>query len=192
MKTKILTLFTLLAMAAVSHGQFINKGAILAGGGLEFKSQKEDSSKDKLTQFSVMPWVGYTVINNLVVGAGVQLGYAKAEASSGTFEASQTELLFAPLVRYYLNQGVFFHGQFGLGSSKGKFTSGSSTSESKSSLVQIKAGAGYAVKIGESALFEPMVGFISEASKSDVSGSSTVTNAGFFGMMTFTVFLKRP
>lgn len=96
--------------------------------------------------------------------------------------------MFGPVVRYYMDNGLFAHGQFAFGSAKNKSESGGTSFESKFSTSELKIGVGYAVRITDTVLFEPVVGFLSEGSK-DKSSSVKSTENGLFLMGGFTVFL---
>ena len=176
------------------HAQFIKKGTIVGSGSFEFKSHKDDAN-NKQSNFGLMPWAGYMVIDNLTAGAGLLVSTSKSESefSPGTtYTNTGTDILFGPVVRYYLDNGLFVHGQYFFGSSKNVTkTTGLPDSESKFGKTELRLGAGYAVRITDTVLFEPFLGYLNQGSKDKTSGStsSKVSENGFFFMGGFTIFL---
>ncbi|NJN42132.1 MAG: hypothetical protein HC811_07830 [Flammeovirgaceae bacterium] len=121
-------------LSPLLHAQFIKKGTIVGSGYFEFNSHKDDSD-NKNSSFSLMPWAGYMAIDNLSAGLGFMLSTSKSESefSPGTtYTDTGTDILFGPIVRYYLDNGLFVHGQYFFGSSKNvSKTTGFPDSESK-------------------------------------------------------------
>ena len=104
---KQLFLFTFLLFGSRCAYSQIYKGQWLVGGSGTFshKSGNDNfNSGYKSTGFSILPDVGYFVINNLTVGARFGYQYAKEKQgyNDSLFSASQTIILSAsPFVRYY-------------------------------------------------------------------------------------------
>lgn len=133
-----------------------------------------------------MPWAGYLVVDNFVAGALLSVSTSKSENAS--FTNTTTDIMFGPVARYYMDNGLFAHGQFAFGSGKNKTESTGFSSESKFSTSELKIGVGYAARITDTVLFEPIVGFLSEGVK-DKSSNVKNTENGFFFMGGFTIFL---
>lgn len=184
---KLIVLFALVAGAATGgYAQFIKQGTILGGGSFEYRSHKDNDSDNKRSNLSLMPWAGYLVIDNFVAGALLSVSTQTFKNTGG--KDTDTGILIGPVARYYLDNGLFAHGQFGFGSSKNKQEiSGSGTFETKFSVSELRLGAGYAVRISDTVLFEPIAGFLSQSSKNKSSNVKS-TESGFFLMGGFTIF----
>lgn len=183
---KILLVWLISGISTVGFSQFIKQGSIIGGGSFQFTTEKVKDSDFKGSSFSLMPWAGFLVIDNLVVGADLQFTTNKFESGPpSNFTSKNNSILFGPLVRYYLDQGLFVHGQYNLGSSKSE--SGSFTDNY--GLSQARIGLGYAARISDTVLFEPMIGYYSQTQK-DKSDDSKSTFGGLFIMGGFTIILK--
>lgn len=185
---KIIVLIAFVAsMATTGYSQFIKRGTIIGGGSFEYRSHKDtNDSNNKRSSFNLMPWAGYLVVDNFVAGALLAVSTSKNETLS--FTSTSTDLMFGPVARYYMDNGLFAHGQFAFGSGKNKTESSGFSSESKFNKSELKIGVGYAARITDTVLFEPIVGFLSEGSK-DKSSSVKNTENGLFLMGGFTIFL---
>ncbi len=187
---KILLVWLISGISTVGFSQFIKQGSIIGGGSFQFSTEKFKDSDIKGSSFSLMPWAGFLVIDNLVVGADLQFSTSKTEfgaPSNGTDK--DNSVLFGPLVRYYLDQGLFVHGQYNFGSSKSTSEFGNVTNTFESALSQSRIGLGYAARISDTVLFEPMIGYYSQTEK-DKSDDSKSTVSGLFIMGGFTIILK--
>lgn len=71
----------------------IEKGTMLAGGAFSLQTTKNNS------RFSLNPNVGFFVIDNLAVGAGLSVNFSKQG------EIKSTEFGVGPYVRYYFGKG---------------------------------------------------------------------------------------
>ncbi len=187
---KILLVWLISGISTVGFSQFIKQGSIIGGGSFQFSTEKEKDSDFKGSSFSLMPWAGYLVIDNLVVGANLLVSTSTAESGApSNFNTKDNSILFGPLVRYYLDKGLFVHGQFNVGSSKSTFESTGFTSTDEYGLSQYRLGVGYAARISDTVLFEPMIGYYSQTQK-DKSDDSKSTIGGLFIMGGFTIILK--
>ncbi|MEQ8425727.1 MAG: hypothetical protein RIA63_13510 [Cyclobacteriaceae bacterium] len=189
MKKLFLLIVFAAGIATSGYSQFIKKGTILGGGGFEYRSHKDGDTDDKTSSVSLSPWAGYLVVDNFVAGALLSMGSLTQKNSASNFKSTRTDILFGPVARYYMDNGLFAHGQFAFGSGKSKTESGGSTFENKSSISELKLGAGYAVRISDTVLFEPIAGFLSEGSKDKTSNVKS-TESGFFVMASLTVFFR--
>lgn len=165
MKKILLTLIAALAFTA-SYAQF-TKGRMLAGGNvsLSTSSNKLDqggslTTTSTGTSFQLAPNVGYFIIDNFAIGAGVGFGLSTSKTKNSTPEikSNSTVFEFEPFVRYYLKQGIFFEGQFGLGTSKTKFV-GTTTNTSTQNTTTWSLGAGYPYFLNDNVAIEPFLGY---------------------------------
>lgn len=187
---KILITLLISGFSFSAFSQFIKQGSIIGGGSFDFSTEKVKDSDAKGSSFSLIPWAGYLVMDNLVVGANLEVGNSTFESGPPSdFTTKDNSFLFGPLVRYYLDQGLFVHGQYNFGSSKSttEFTGSSTTN--KYGLSQYRLGVGYAARITDTVLFEPVLGYYSRTDK-DKSDDSKSTVGGFFIMGGFTIILK--
>lgn len=188
---KILLLAFVCGLSTSVLAQFIKQGSIIGGGSFDFHTEKEKDSDYTGNAFNLVPSAGYLVIDNLVVGANLEFGTSswKLDDPTLSFTSKTNSLLFSPLVRYYVDQGLFAHGQYGFGNSK--TTSESSLGEitNKFGRSQIRLGIGYAARITDTVLFEPMIGYYSYTEK-DKSTDNKTTTSGIFIMGGFTIILK--
>jgi outer membrane autotransporter protein len=173
---------------------FIPKGSIVGGGGLSFSTgtSKSDSgpstSKDTHTDLSLNPMINYYVIDNLGIGFSLGLTSSKSKDKDNNSEDSFTSITFGPLVRYYFSEGPFVQGSFGFGSLKSKYKSDGSTFDSKATISQWESGLGYSVRITDTILLDPMVGYGVSTIKNKDS-DFTSSSSGLFLRLGFTMVL---
>jgi outer membrane protein len=189
MKKSILLLMVF-GLSTATFAQFIKKGSVIGGGAFEFRTEKYKDSDAKGSSFGLMPWAGYLVIDNLAVGALLNLSTSSLESGPpSNFKNSSSDVTIGPVVRYYIDQGLFVHGQAGFGSSNSKFGSGGTTTTNKFGESKWRLGLGYAARITDTVLFEPVLGYYSETTK-DKTNDSKSTLSGLFIMGGFTIILK--
>lgn len=188
MKKIFLSILLAGAMIIPGYSQFIKKGTLIGSGAFEFTSRKNSDSDDKTTQFTLLPWAGYLIADNIVVGGGLTYSHDKSKAGSGNFTSSSTTFMIGPVVRYYLDQGIFVHGNFGFGSGNSKYETTGTTTTTKYGKSAWRIGAGYAVRVTDTVLFEPIVGYGGETTK-DKSADTKYSENGLFLMGSFTIFL---
>lgn len=191
---------TLAAFALICSGAFaqFNQGRYLVGGSLglststtKYKTDNSTTTISKGVSFSLAPDAGYFVIDNLAVGAGIGLTISTDNgAGDDDTKSSSTSIMFSPFVRYYLQQGIFFHGQVGFGSvtSKYKYDGSNTTDTDKTGRFDWALGAGYAYFINDYVAIEPMVGFQAQAYKDDDTDNKA-TDAGLFIRVGFQIYL---
>jgi len=193
-------IFTL-AVIFCSLGAFaqFEKGTILAGGSLAFESTKNKgkigsttTTYGKTTSFSLAPQAGYFIIDNLAVGAGLDLTLSTFKPEGdGDSKTTATELQLMPFVRYYLEPGTFFQGQFGVGSRKDKEKSGNTTVEQSYSSTSFNVGVGYALFLNDNVAIEPMLGYGSQTVKlKDVDPDRKSIDSGLFLRVGFQIYLR--
>jgi outer membrane protein len=187
-KNLIIVLFVGLSLEGFS--QFIKQGTIIGGGAFEFRTAKVKDSDSKGSSFSLMPWAGYLIMDNLAVGGLMNFTSSSSESGApSNLKSKDSDFTIGPVVRYYLDQGVFVHTQAGFGSSKSVFEAGNTKTTTKFGETKFKLGAGYAIRITDTVLFEPVIGYYVETSKNKSSDTKS-TVSGLFMMGGFTVFLK--
>lgn len=93
MKKAIFALVLTSLFATVAHAQLIDKGTLMAGGTLEFTTEKKDNV------FILNPTLGYFFADNTALGASLSYScISKLNAFS-----------IGPFARYYFNFGLFAH-----------------------------------------------------------------------------------
>ena len=155
-----------MAITAGAFAQF-NQGTKMVGGTVSFSSttakEKFDNTTRKIetnTDFSLAPQFGYFVIDRLALGAALDFSLSNEKSKTDERNITYTTVQIAPFVRYYLPAGVFFEGQFGVGTTKasGENWNGA-TVEGKENVFSWSLAAGYAIMINESVAIEPMLGY---------------------------------
>jgi hypothetical protein len=108
MKKLLLSLVAVSALAFSTQAQ-TEKGKIIVGGNVGFKSTKVDGVKKSDISFSVVPSVGYFVSDNIAIGTGVGYTYDKQVSDLNLNQAFKV----APFGRYYvgLSDQFKFFGQ---------------------------------------------------------------------------------
>ena len=181
MKKITILLFAIFATFG-AYAQY-NQGRMLVGGSLGFSTQTEKTKFDgttrtdgKWTSFSLEPQFGYFVIDNLAVGATLDLGLSKwKDEGDSDDDVSSTSIEFTPTVRYYLPQNIFFQGQVGFGAAKYKYGSGN-VDEEKYNTFSFALGAGYAYFLNDNVAIEPMIGYGSYHEKNKDNDVKNINN----------------
>ena len=194
---KKITLFVISICATFGAYSQYNQGRMLVGGSLSF-STVTDKTKDsgttttlgKSTDFSLAPQFGYFVIDNLAVGAGLDIGLGKWKDefdSDDNWNYSSIELI--PFVRYYLKQNIFFQGMIGVGSQKNKYGS-ANTTEYKDAIFSWSLAAGYAYFLTDNVAVEPIIGYGS-TSWADKDSDVKDIDLGLFLRVGFQIYLDK-
>jgi hypothetical protein len=166
---------------------FIAKSSLIASGGLSIEIIKEknefgsSSSEDNLTSISLTPGVMYFVSDNLGVGANLTLSTYKYKES----ESSGSTIIFGPQVRYYFAEGPFAQASIGFGSQ----TSKNASFDTKDGIFQWELGVGYSVRISDTVLLDPMIGYGSQKLTDKDLDDYFTTFSGLFVRLGFTVIL---
>jgi outer membrane protein W len=165
---KIITVIALALICSGAYAQF-NQGRYLVGGSVGFvtttsktKTDNATTKNGSSTSFTLAPDVGYFIIDNLAVGAGLGVSLSSSKsAGNNDSKSSSSSFTLTPFVRYYLDQGIFFQGQVGFGGGSGKYTpDGSTTSTTeKFGLFSWALAAGYAHFLNDYVALEPIVGY---------------------------------
>lgn len=194
---KIVTIFALALICSGAYAQF-NQGRILAGGAIGFSATttkaKSNSATNTLyhnTSFTVMPNVGYFVIDKLAVGAGLGLGvHSQKGDGNSNYKSTNTSFALTPFARYYLDPGIFFQAQVGFGSEsdKTKLDGSNTTTTTKYGVFDWAVAAGYAYFLNDNVAIEPMIGFKSH-SLNDKDADVKAIESGLFINIGFQVYL---
>ena len=188
----LLFIAALVVISETADAQFIEKGSLIGGGSFSFSTGTSksdggffDNTKYSQTSFGVTPTVQYYVADNLGIGGNLSLGLSSTKNNDVDYFVSSTSITFGPVIRYYISEGPFFQGSIGFGFSKLRVESGGNNSESKYDAIEGDVAFGYSVKVTDSILFDPTVGY--EFQKAD--GSSDYS--GFSIRAGFTMILKK-
>lgn len=188
----------ILLLSVISIGAFaqFEQGTKMVGGAISFASTttkgRLDNTTRKLetsTDFSIAPHFGYFVIDRLAMGASLDFGLSKSTSATDDDEISYTNIQLAPFVRYYLPAGVFFEGQFGVGTSKVNGRDVGGTFEDKDNIFSWSLAAGYAILLNETVAIEPVLGYGS-TNYTDTDNDYQRLNPGIFFQMGFQVYLR--
>ena len=190
---KITILAITLFSSIVGFAQF-NKGRMLVGGSAEFRtiSDKDKSgatttTNGTRTSLSVSPSFGYFVIDQLAVGASVDMGVSKWNAKTANdVDNNTTSFQFQPFVRYYLPMGVFFQGKFGLGTAKTTYDE--NYDDNKYNTSSLALSAGYAIFLSDNVALEPELGYRTSKFKESDSDTKNI-NSGIFLRIGFQIYL---
>jgi outer membrane protein len=191
MKKLIFTLCVVLASA----GAFaqIGQGTIMIGGsfGANFQTEKYKLSGNtqtvgKTTEITLTPQVGYFVIDNLAVGAGISLASYSFKPDGGGDKSTSTAFAFQPFGRYYFNN-IF--GELALGIGAGNSKTGGDI-DSKFGLFTWSLGAGYAAFLNDHVAIEPKLGYMSVTQKDKDSDVKDI-NSGLFISVGIQVYLRK-
>lgn len=184
-------LFVLLISTATPSvfAQFLPAGSIIGTGSFSFMTEKYKDSEDKGSSFNINPSAGYLAMDNLVVGANILYSSSTSKNDEIDYSFKSNSISIGPWVRYYLDQGVFVHGLYNFGSSKSTTDFATSEIENKNGLSQFQVGVGYAARITDTVLFEPVIGYYSDTTK-DKETDDKSTYGGLFISGGFTIILK--
>lgn len=170
MKKSFLALLTFMAIGLAASAQ-TEQGNYLVGGNFILNTPKNN------TQIAFTPSAGYFVINNLAVGANLNLSYTKTTAKT-------TGLGIGPFARYYLgtlNIRPFGEADFNFTSTKTKVSTVSTSSNGTNFFL----GAGLAAFINRNVAVEGLAGY-SHSNYSHSNGSG-----GFNLRIGFQVYLSK-
>ena len=192
---KILILLIGVAMSSVAHAQF-TKGTIMAGGslGASFTTNKTEVGNTTTTTgttntVNFFPQVGYFVIDNLAVGAGIDLYSTTTKAKGSNNKNTTSTSSFAPFARYYYQK---FYGQlaFNVGSGNFKNTNGNVTTDNKFTRTGLNLAVGYAYLLNEHVAVEPQIGYATSSDKFKTSGNKDI-NSGLFINIGLQIYLRK-
>jgi len=176
----IITLLIVMICTGNLMAQF-SKGRMLVGGTASFSSltTKDDAFSSDITSnmFTITPRAGYFIIDNLAIGLDVSFGITKASTSTSSQSSKSTSILAGPYVRYYLKPGIFFQGEYQLGSSKVSYDATGIKFDYTENLSAWAISAGYALFLNDQVAVEPMISYKSSVAKESMQDYKG-TNAG--------------
>lgn len=193
---KITIIAAFMALSLGAFAQF-TKGSLMVGGSVGFSSDSEKTKSGSttttngtLTTFSFTPQVGYFVIDNLSLGAGINLLSASDKANSGGGKQTASSSSFAPFARYYYQK---LYGQLAgqFGSAKTSFESGGTTTETKYGVSGWSLLVGYAYLLNNHVAIEPQIGYGSTSRKDKGTGGVTDINSGLFIQIGLQIYLPK-
>ncbi len=145
---KLVTIMIGVALSTACFAQF-SKGTIMAGGSLSatFDTDKTEAGNITTTtgtrsSFSVSPQAGYFVIDNLAVGAGIDLYTSTFKPQNSTNKSTSSSTSLAPFARYYYKK-LYGEFAFNVGTGNNKTTSGATTTDNKYSTSGWRLAVGY-------------------------------------------------
>ena len=191
---KKITFLVITAFASVGAFAQFNQGRMLVGGSAEIRTMAD---KDKSggttvtngnrTSLSLSPSFGYFIIDQLAVGAAIDMGLSKWNDKSGfDDDNTTTNIQLQPFVRYYLPMGIFFQGKFGLGTAKTTYDDDSRDNKYNTSSLALSAG--YAIFLSDNVSLEPEFGYRTSKFKNTDSDTKNL-NSGIFLRIGFQIYL---
>lgn len=137
------------------------------------------------TVFQITPQVGYTILDNMVVG--LELGLSSA--SMGDMDIKQSSFLAGPFIKYYFDVNSptvypFVSGALGLGSEKENYEG----ETYKTNFSAFGLGGGIAIFVKENISLDLGLSYVSKNSKYPDEESKLIQNTILFGVG-FVVFL---
>lgn len=183
-------------MCSSAFAQF-QKGRILAGGNVGFsattykvKDNNSTSTVSKTTTFNFSPKAGYFFIDNFAAGAGLNLSTSSTKYDGTDDKNTYNTFTITPFARYYLDPGIFFQGQFGIGPGSNKDKNGNTTTTTKFTASEWSLGVGYAYFLNDNVAIEPLVSYGANSRKFKSPDVKDVTS-GLFINIGLQVYLDR-
>jgi outer membrane protein len=182
---KLLTAISALVLGTAAMAQ-TDKGGWMFGAGSDFgftSSKADNDQDDSETNISLNARAGYFLIDNLAAGLDISF------ENSSFGDASSSQVLVGPYVRYFLPMKVFAEANFGFGSAKSEIDFGApiGTVEVKTGVTAIGLGVGYAAFLNDHVSIEPMVRYVMTSQKPEEGDS--VSGSGFGLMVNFGIYL---
>jgi|WetSurMetagenome_2_1015567.scaffolds.fasta_scaffold15907_2 hypothetical protein len=142
--------------------------------------------------FNLIPRVGYFLTSNLAAGLSLQLSTTSEKDPSDNSKSSSTTLGIGPFIRYYLPHKAiypFVEINAGFGSTKFKYTYGTTSSDETYNISIFGACAGIAVPVGEKASMDIMAGYNHVTQKEKSNGENYSYKIGNVGLNISFVFI---
>lgn len=193
---KIVILFVVCSVTSGAYAQF-EQGNKLVGGslGADFTTDKTKVDNTTYTNgrnvnFSFDPQLAYFVINNLAVGGAFGFSTESYKEDDSDYKSVDNEITIQPVARYYLSQGIFFQGNFIVGSAKNKVTDNGDTDETKYSVSGWSLSAGYAYFLNDHVAIEPQLGYSGKGYKNKENDIKYADN-GLYIRVGFQIYLRK-
>jgi outer membrane protein len=187
-------LVALVVLSVDSFGQ-TTKGKVFMSGNSDLsmifgKSKVKDNngSKNDGSEFSfnLNPQIGYFVIDNLAVGAGLPISFASYKSSGSNPDNEKiSSVVFSPFAQYYFGSGKvkpFGYATVGFGSQKDVYDPNvGATQTDKAGVFTFTIGAGAAIFLNDNVSFDAGLGYQSTATKAKENNpdDSKTINSGF-------------
>jgi len=161
-------------LAEMSNIDFIGAGtrSTMNFGWITYKAKSDAGEEDnpvKAFSLSLIPRVGYFVVNNLAVGLDISIDYSRSKRMNSDIITKYTQLTTGPFLRYYVPTKKFLpfaEANYSIGSSGYKWTSDNADNEHKYQVQQYGFGVGMGFPLGEKVSFDTLVGYQSHILKS--------------------------
>jgi len=163
-----------------TEGLPITRGNVIMGGSASFSFYNEnpdEGSTYKRTSININPYLGYFIVDNLAVGAGVSYNWSKSGDNKGY------SLTIGPEARYYFDMGLLLKAQV-------SYNLYRSSNDYKDGTIYIKPGVGFTFFMNPKVAIEPCISYELGFGKysSDTFDGKYTTGALAFEIG-FTIFL---
>lgn len=183
-------------LAIGAFAQF-EKGTMMVGGsfGADFKTNKSKydgntSTNGNYVNVSFDPQFGIFVINNLAIGGGLGMSTSAYKEDGSDYKTVTNEFTVQPMVRYYLQQGIFFQGKLMFGGAKDKTTNNGNTDVTSYAVNGWSLAAGYAIFLNNIVAIEPQIGYGGKGYRNKDTDVKSVDN-GLFLRVGFQIYLRK-
>jgi len=183
-----------LAMGA--YAQF-EKGTMMIGGsfGADFTTNKSKYDGNSVTNgkyvdVSFDPQFGIFVINNLAVGGGIGISTSSYKEDDTDFKSVTHEFTIQPMVRYYLEPGIFFQGKMMFGGAIDKDSENGETDKTEYAVNGWSLSAGYAIFLNNIVAIEPQLGYGGKGYRNKDTEVKSV-DSGIFLRVGFQIYLRK-
>ena len=195
MKRFVMVLLTsCLAMGA--YAQF-EKGTMMIGGsfGADFTTNKSKYDGNSVTNgkyvdVSFDPQFGIFVINNLAVGGGIGISTSSYKEDDTDFKSVTHEFTIQPMVRYYLEPGIFFQGKMMFGGAIDKDSENGETDKTEYAVNGWSLSAGYPIFLNNVVAIEPQLGYGGKGYRNKDTEVKSV-DSGIFLRVGFQIYLRK-
>jgi len=146
MKKSIFLLYFIFSINFLFGQEETTAYKFFVGGGLSFNHISESDSDDKQNTFSISPYLGYSVSDNLIIGLGVTFFNTKTSVTNS--ESRLRSFSIGPFARYRksVSKKMGLYGEFGLGYRSSQFestpTGGQTEEDPKSNFFRVYLGPG--------------------------------------------------
>jgi len=188
MKKLFFTIFAITfygaSFAQFSQGNFLIGGSTNLSAGFttsKVKSGGTTTTNSKTTSFSLQPQAGYFVIDNLAVGAGLNIRTSTEKDDGSSDKSSESQFSLNPSVRYYFDK-LYGQASIAFGTAKSKDTQGATTTETKYTVGGWSLLGGYAFFLSDAISLEPQVGYASSSLKLKGSNGKFVDSGIVIGI----------
>ncbi|NSW93939.1 MAG: outer membrane beta-barrel protein [Bacteroidales bacterium] len=158
-----------------------------------FSTNKYNGSDPyKCTSFSLIPRGGYFIMDNLAAGVDIALSFWSEKSTHSDYKESSMGIVAGPFVRYYYpleKVYPFAELNFGIGTEKYGYKSGSYESEDSNSIMLFGFGLGAAIPLGEKVTFDTTIGYTNVTWKGKDEEADEKNTSGTIGLkMGFSIF----